>query len=175
MSAQEIVQIFDPEGNVTGVMTREEAEAANHAISNALIFIFDTGGRVWVQLRPQNKKHFPGIWDISACGAIAHGETPAQAAAREQFEEMGFNCDLIFVEEFMQAFPLQGNTTVRKSYLFIGVSDEQPKSNEEVDEFRAFEYDQLRREVVTYPELYTPSFLLELDKAVAAYKARPGQ
>jgi isopentenyl-diphosphate delta-isomerase len=169
----EVLEVLDEDGHVVGTMTRAEAEAANHVTQNVLVFIFDSSGRVWIQLRPQNKKHFPGLWDISTCGGVMHGETPAQSAEREQFEEMGFKCALEPVVSFMNEFPGHepGTTYRRLSHLFIGVSDVQPQVNDEVDEFKAVPYAELRADVAAHPDKYVPSFLLELDKAITAHQA----
>jgi isopentenyl-diphosphate delta-isomerase len=169
----EVLEILDEDGHVVGTMTRVDAEAANHVTQNVLVFIFDTSGRIWIQLRPKTKKHFAGLWDISTCGGVVHGETPAESAEREQFEEMGFKCTLEPVATFMNEFPGNnpGETYRRLSHLFIGVSDVQPQTNDEVDEFKALPYAELRADVEAHPEKYVPSFLIELDKAIPAYQS----
>jgi isopentenyl-diphosphate delta-isomerase len=172
--SSEVLEILDADGHVVGTMSREEAEAANRPTQNAIIWVFDSAGRVWIQLRPQNKKHYPGLWDASTCGGIKHGETPLESASREQSEEMGFTCDLEPVVSFMNVFPGHepGTTYRRLSHLFIGISDLQPQTNDEVDEFKAVPYAQLRADAAAHPEKYVPSFLAELDKAITAYEAR---
>ncbi len=170
MSNHEIVEIFDSHGNVTGTMTRGEAEHANHLTQNVLMFIFNTRGEVWFQLRPMTKKHYPGLWDISACGGVVTGEELITSARRELQEETGLVCELQYVESFMNVFPGDhGETRRRLSHLYIGVTDDIPRVNEEVDEFRALPVARLRAEVEADPHKFVPPFLLELDKAVAAH------
>lgn len=109
------------------------------------------------------------MWDISACGAIASGEDPLQAAERETFEETGIKTRLEFVENFMNVFPGEGAQTFRRlSYLYIGETDQQPVINEEVEEFRAVDYKELSIEIKQRPADFVPSFLMELEKAVSA-------
>jgi len=164
-----MIDVVDEAGNVIRTMSRAETEKLNHLIQNVLVFIFNPKGEVWIQLRPMHKKHFPGQWDISACGAVSSGETPDEAARRETFEEMGIKPELIFVESFLNEFPGQDSQTFRRlSHLYIGISEEEPKLNDEVDEFKAFDRKKLKKEVVTRPEKYVPSFLLELEKAIKA-------
>jgi isopentenyl-diphosphate delta-isomerase len=108
---------------------------------------------------------------VSACGAVLTAEKALDAAKREQLEEMGFNSELHFVETFMNKFTGQdGQPTQRLSHLFVGISDEIPEANDEVDEFVAVPHAELREQVVKQPAEYIPSFLIELDKATAAYK-----
>lgn len=170
----EFLEILDEDGIVIGSMTREEAESANHATQNVLVFIFDSAGRVWIQLRPQAKKHYPGLWDISTCGGVKLGETPLESALREQSEEMGFTTDLQHVLTFMNVFTDETATKTRRrlSHLYIGVSDLQPELNEEVDEFKAMPHEELLAHATAQPQHYVPSFVTELEKAIAAYKAR---
>lgn len=172
MPDNEIIDIFDKEGIYIGSMARHEAERDNHVIQNVIVFVFNSLGKVWIQKRPNKpNKHYPGLWDVSACGAIHTGEEPLAAAKREQQEEMGFVSDLRYVETFMNTFPDEAgkNTRQRLSHLFIGESEELPQPNEEVDEFLATPYKELRQQVIDNPQYYIPSFLLELDKAIAAF------
>jgi isopentenyldiphosphate isomerase len=172
----EILEVFDPDGHSLGTKTRAEAEDGGHTIQNALAFIFDSTGRVWIQQRHHTKKHFPSLWDISVCGAVHHDETPLQAAHREQSEELGYTCDLEHVTSFLNVFPqTHGSTDTyrRLSHLYIGVSDLQPQLNDEVEAFDALPYADLRADVVAHPEKYVPPFLTELDMAIKAYKASP--
>lgn len=166
MSSSEIIDILDDNGQVVGSINRDEAERANHTTQNVLIFIFNSSGQVWVQLRPKTKNHYPGMWDISACGGIVSGEEPDVAAERETEEETGLKPDLYHVESFMNVFPGDnGEQRRRLSHLYIGISDDKPKVNEEVDEFKLWEVDDLITDIKTNPEKYVPSFMFELQKA----------
>jgi isopentenyl-diphosphate delta-isomerase len=137
-----------------------------------LVFIYNSKGEVWLQKRPMHKKHFPGLWEISACGAVSSGESPGQAAKRETKEETGLEVDLKHVETFLNQFTGQDghNTTRRLSHLFIAVTEEEPQPNEEVDEFRAIDRKALEKKVETDPDKYVPSFLIELEKANTAFE-----
>jgi isopentenyl-diphosphate delta-isomerase len=174
MSDTEMIDVLDADGNVIRTITREEAERDNHLTENVLVFLFNASGEVWTQLRPQTKNHFPGRWDISACGGVVSGETPAQAAVREVLEETGLNPTLHYAETFLNVFPGDnGEERKRLSHLFVGVSDETPRINEEVDEFKAWQPDELRADIAANPNSYIPSFLVELDKALAAHAELP--
>lgn len=171
MSANEIIDILNSDGEVVDTITREEAERDNHLTQNVLIFIFNSLGKVWIQLRPMTKKHYPGRWDISACGGIISGETHGQAASRETLEETGLDMDLHYVESFLNIFPGDsGEERRRLSHLYVGINDNIPKVNDEVDEFKDLQPDVLRIDILNNPDNYTPSFIIELDKAVEGYK-----
>ncbi|PIS41357.1 MAG: hypothetical protein COT25_03535 [Candidatus Kerfeldbacteria bacterium CG08_land_8_20_14_0_20_42_7] len=105
MSTEEFLEIMDDKCRVIGTVIRQEAERANYITQNVLVFVFTQDRHLWIQKRPMSKKHFPGMWDISACGGMLKGEQPQQSAHREQKEEMGFSSDLRFVETFLNEFP----------------------------------------------------------------------
>jgi isopentenyl-diphosphate Delta-isomerase len=169
MSDAELLHVMDDKGNILRTVTREEAERDNHITPNAIIFIFTPKGEVWIQKRAKTKKHYPGVWDISACGGITHGEKPEESAQREMEEEMGFTCELHFVEAFLNEFPGEdGSTRRRLSHLFIGVSEKIPQVNEEVEAFAAVQGATLVKNIEEHPAAYVPSFLMELEKAQAA-------
>lgn len=171
MSKQEIIDVLNEDGEVVDTISRELAERDNHITENVLIFVFNSRGRVWVQLRPQTKNHYPGKWDISACGGVLSGETNEQAAHRETLEEMGIDVELHHVESFLNVFPGDsGEERKRLSHLYIGISDEQPQANNEVDEFKKWEPNELRADVKAHPDAYVPSFIVELDKAIKGFK-----
>lgn len=171
MSAAEVIDILDEAGEVVGSMSREEAEKDNHITANVLVFIFNSVGKVWVQLRPQHKKHYGGLWDISACGGVLSGEAHDAAADRETLEETELEVELHFVESFLNVFVGDnGETRKRLSHLYIAVSDKQPQVNKEVDEFKLWEVEPLRADAENRSESYVPSFIVELDKAVASYE-----
>ncbi len=176
MSTNEIIDILNAEGEKVGKMSREEAENDNHTTEHVLTFVFSSHGRVWVQLRPKTKKHYPGMWDISACGGVVSGESHEEAAKREAFEETGLEVDLHYVESFLNTFPDDsGETRKRLSYLYMAISDDKPVINDEIEEFKEWQVNELRQDVKSKPDKYVPSFLTELDKAVRGYELLVGQ
>src|SRR4030088_3038736 len=89
MAAGEMVEILNDDGVIVATISRIKAEANNHTTQNVLVFVFNSLGKVWVQLRPKAKKHYPGRWNVSACGGLLSSEEPDAAAAREVGEETG--------------------------------------------------------------------------------------
>lgn len=163
--------MFNDDGEVIGTISREQAERDNHTTANVLVFVFNSLGRVWVQLRPQTKSHYPGLWDISACGGVVSGESRDEAAGRESLEETGIELELKYVDSFLNVFTGDnGEERRRLSHLYIAVSDEVPQPNEEVDEFRDWDPKELRADAVKNPASYVPSFVVELDMAIEAVK-----
>lgn len=171
MHENEIVNVLNERGEVVDTVTREEADDGNHTIDNVIVFLFNSVGKVWIQLRPQSKKHFPGLWDVSACGGVDAREDKDEAAARETREETGLEVDLRYCESFVNTFTgPHGSETKRFSHLYIGQTEEIPQENDEVDEFKLVDQDWLIRDVEQNPANYIPSFLIEISKAVEYHK-----
>ena len=57
------------------------------------VAIFTPDGLMLVQKRSPDKKHWGGLWDMSAAGSVLAGESSQQGAARELYEELGLTYD----------------------------------------------------------------------------------
>lgn len=53
------------------------------------VCVFNSGGELLIQQRQPFKAGWSNLWDVSAGGSAIAGETSAQAARRELFEELG--------------------------------------------------------------------------------------
>ncbi len=58
------------------------------------VCILGSDGRMLIQQRQPFKHGFSNMWDVSCGGSALSGETSAQAAMREAFEEIGVKLDL---------------------------------------------------------------------------------
>ncbi len=67
------------------------AEGEHHL--SVHIAIFSTDGRMLIQRRVDGRKHWGGLWDISAAGSVTAGENSTEGAHRELLEELGLDRD----------------------------------------------------------------------------------
>ncbi len=58
------------------------------------VLLFDGEGRLLIQRRQNFKKGWSGLWDLTLGGSAIAGETSADAAERELFEELGIRQSL---------------------------------------------------------------------------------
>lgn len=58
------------------------------------VCLFDSHGRLLIQRRTENKRIWPGLWDVTVGGGVDAGETTRQGAEREVREELGYALDL---------------------------------------------------------------------------------
>jgi isopentenyl-diphosphate delta-isomerase len=172
MSAGEIINVFNENGEVIDTISRGQAEQeGGYLTENVLVFAFNSLGKVWSQLRPMNKNSSPGKWDISVCGGVSSEETHEQAALRETFEETGIEMGLHYTGSFLNVFPGDNGIERRRlSHVYVGTTDEIPQVNEEVDEFKDWQPDELREDAVNNPDKYVPSFIAEYDRGIAGYQ-----
>jgi len=169
MEVPETVNIVDENGEVIATVLREDADRENQTTENVLVFIFNSLGKLWIQLRPQDRTH-PGKWDISACGGVRNDENHEQAAKRETLEETGLELEPKYVGSFVNTFTLEtGKERTHLSYVYIAISDETPKATKDSDGFVDWEVEQLMAIATENPEEYVPSFTNELKKVLEIY------
>ncbi|PID30327.1 hypothetical protein CSA80_02795 [Candidatus Saccharibacteria bacterium] len=84
-------QGYEENGEVAGrVTTDEAARGALHG--SAHVWIWRRKGNVlevMLQRRSAKKRTWPNLWDISAAGHPAYGESMLEGAIRETYEEIG--------------------------------------------------------------------------------------
>lgn len=92
----ELFDVYDKERKIiyTGrekgsVLAKGEYKLVVH------VCIFNSKGEMLIQQRKADKKSWPNCWDFSVGGHVISGETSAQAAERETFEELGIKLNLI--------------------------------------------------------------------------------
>ena len=90
----ELWDLYDRERRPLGI-THERGkpipDGAYHLTVHIAIITPD--GRMLVQRRSPDKKHWGGLWDMSAAGSVVAGEDSTLGAARELYEELGLVYD----------------------------------------------------------------------------------
>ncbi|MFZ1719816.1 MAG: isopentenyl-diphosphate Delta-isomerase [Candidatus Moraniibacteriota bacterium] len=130
------------------------------------VWVFNARGELMLQQRAIEKYHCGGMWTNTCCSHPFPNETTKGAAHRRLQEEMGFDCELREVTEFIYHvnFP-NGLTEHEYLHVFIGHSDADPILNpEEASAFRWIPIETLKRDVALNPERYTYWSRLTLEK-----------
>ncbi|GAB97562.1 8-oxo-dGTP pyrophosphatase MutT (NUDIX family) [Kineosphaera limosa] len=89
MGARELVDLYDDHGRVVGQATRAQVRGQNLQHAATAVLVRNQRGELFVHRRTDTKDVYPGLFDVAAGGVVEAGEDPAQAAAREAFEELG--------------------------------------------------------------------------------------
>lgn len=90
----ELWDLYDKERRPLGITHERGKPIPDGAYHLSVhIAIFTPDGKMLVQRRSPNKKHWGGLWDMSAAGSVTAGEDSALGAARELYEELGLEYD----------------------------------------------------------------------------------
>ena len=90
----EIWDVYDKHCRPTGkTAVRGEPLGEGEYHLTVHICIFTPDGRLLIQQRAHDKSTWPSLWDITAAGSVLAGESVADGAHRELFEEIGLSRD----------------------------------------------------------------------------------
>lgn len=121
---------------------------------SAIVLIFNTQGKMALQLRAADDARYPLHWDFSAGGGIDLGEDHRISAVRETKKEIGVDVEPVFMGEEVY------RDSTREDHLFIykarhnGPFTPQP---EEVKEIRFFSIKKIER-MLKSGEKFHPEF-----------------
>lgn len=86
---EEMLDVLDKKGNVTGKARRSEVHAKGLIHRTVMFFVLDPKGRVFVNQRAEGKEFYGGYWSIVLGGHVSSGQTYEEAVLREAQEEAG--------------------------------------------------------------------------------------
>ena len=160
---EELFETFSEEGEPTGLVARDVVHKLGlwHRASN--VFLFRTDGQLVVQRRHGTKDVWPGAWDLSVAEHLEPGESFVAGAIRGLSEELGITgVTLKPVSNVIRTkleVAEQGIKDFEFQVCFRGVSDADVRpQTSEVAEIRLFQLDDLRVEMLSRPENFTPWF-----------------
>jgi isopentenyl-diphosphate delta-isomerase type 1 len=136
--SDEILEIVDAQGNVTGTASRDEIHKDNtllHRVVHALIF--NSEGLLLLQKRSMSKDLEPGKWDTSVGGHVNPGEDVNAALKREAEEELSVtDCEYTFLYRYIHSNDVESELV----YSFTGIVNGDVNFNEdEISEVRFWE------------------------------------
>ena len=137
------------------------------------LFIFNSGGQLLVQKRTSTKYHSKGLWSNTCCGHPRPGESIEAASRRRLREEMGFDCCVEKVFEFVYRVKLDnGFTNTNTSTCWSGdlMARRLPNDNE-VDDWDWVNLAKIREDIQTHPENYTYWFRISIDELCRSVKS----
>ena len=85
----ELLDVVDEQDRVVGQAIRREVRRRRLLHRFSSVLCRDPAGRLYVHRRTDDKDVYPGMYDMTAGGVLAAGETYLEAARRELAEELG--------------------------------------------------------------------------------------
>jgi isopentenyldiphosphate isomerase len=95
----ELVDVIDEDGNVTGTVTRAEVREHNLRHRSVFVVVVNRANEVLVHRRADWKDVWPSAWDLAFGGVVESGEALEAAAGRELNEEAGITAELSYLGE----------------------------------------------------------------------------
>ena len=142
----EIVDLVDERNSVVGETTKENAHKTGERHRAAHVFVLNSKGEIFLQLRAKDKFLLPGLWDSSVGEHVKKGEGFEAAALRGLQEELGItNAKIEFIAE--KEIDYKGKTVHNHEFvqLFSCIFDGKIKINRnEIDDGRFFSLEEAR-------------------------------
>ncbi|QLQ10629.1 MAG: NUDIX domain-containing protein [Nocardioidaceae bacterium] len=86
----EDVWLVDEAGELAGSAPRRQVRAQNLHHAATAVLVRNSAGLIYLHQRAADKDWAPSHFDVAAGGILRYGEDPAESAAREVAEELGF-------------------------------------------------------------------------------------
>lgn len=137
------------------------------------VYIFNSVGQLLLQKRSSTKYHSQGLWSNTCCGHPRLGESIEEAARRRLGEEMGFDCELKEVFEFIYHAKLDNGFYEHEyDHVMIGKCDEIPTPNrDEVDDWKWTDLTTIKLDMGKHSEDYTYWFRTSFDELCRSIKS----
>jgi isopentenyl-diphosphate delta-isomerase len=133
MGTDQKVVLVDIHDRRLGVEDKINAHLNGGQLHRAVsVFVFNSQGEVMLQQRADTKYHSQSLWSNTCCSHPFDGEEILDAAHRRLREEMGFDCNMVEVFNFMYRCDLgNGFTEHELDHVVFGRYDGQPTLNPE--------------------------------------------
>lgn len=160
------VILVDEQDNEIGTEEKLKAHQKGKLHRALSILVFNSKNEVLIQQRAKTKYHTPGLWTNTCCSHPRKGEKTKDAAHRRLKEEMGFDCELDEKFSFVYKAEFENGLTEHEyDHVFFGKFDGTPKPDpQEADDYKWVSMDELKKDIKTHPQKYTPWFMMILEK-----------
>jgi isopentenyldiphosphate isomerase len=162
INPEEIFPIVDENGRKIGEAPRKTCHDGKSMLLHPVVHLhlFNSSGKLFLQMRSSSKDIQPGKWDTSVGGHVAPGESVEEALLREANEEIGIKG---FDYSFLGKYIWESSREREFVYSFKAVSDITPSINKnEIDEGRFWSKEEIIN--ASGKDIFTPNFEREFQK-----------
>ncbi|NCC72069.1 MAG: isopentenyl-diphosphate Delta-isomerase [Sphingobacteriia bacterium] len=162
----EKVILVDESDNPVGEMEKMEAHKKAVLHRAFSIFVFNDKNELMLQQRALNKYHSPGLWTNTCCSHPRSGEELLEAGHRRLREEMGFDCELQKIFDFIYRAKLdKGLTEHEFDHVLFGRYNGIPLINpNEVSAWKWMSMNDIAADMHKRPENYTVWFRIAFNR-----------
>jgi len=162
----EKVILVDQYDNPIGEMEKMEAHEKAVLHRAFSVFVFNQNNELMLQQRALTKYHSPGLWTNTCCSHPRTGETLLEAGHRRLQEEMGFDCKLEKIFDFIYKAELdKGLTEHEFDHVLVGRFTESPRINpDEVHHWKWMSMEAIAADMQSNPDSYTIWFKIAFDR-----------
>jgi isopentenyl-diphosphate delta-isomerase len=176
-SEEEPLILVDQSDREIGHLSKGECHDGDGVLHRAFsLFIFNPAGELLLQQRSAEKRLWPRFWSNSCCSHPRRGETMEVATERRLAQELGMTSDVHHLFTFQYQAPyLDLGSENEVCWVFAGLSDAPPRPNvHEIADVRWIAADDLDREFLTQPEVFTPWFAMEWPRVRTVFRQKLG-
>lgn len=156
----QLIDIVNDKNEVIGKVTEDELYHKKLAHRIVHVLVFDSKGKMALQLRSKTKSFCPGYWSTTVGGRVQSGESYQEAAIREMKEEIGVALDLeqiaddIYTHDGLKMF----------QRIYKATFDGQLSTSD--PDIERFEYKSLEeiQEIINNGQKFHPEFMVILKK-----------
>jgi len=148
--------LVDEQNNITGYGKKMQVHRDGQLHRAFSIFVVNQAGQLMLQRRAFEKYHSGGLWANTCCSHPLKGEDPSQTIHDRLLEEMGFDCELKPLFNFIYKAEFDNGLTeyeLDQVYLGYYEGDAHPNPNE-VCEWKWVDIDTLKMDLEKSPEQY---------------------
>ncbi|HEX9655201.1 MAG TPA: isopentenyl-diphosphate Delta-isomerase [bacterium] len=160
------VILVDEQDQEVGVADKLAAHREGKLHRAFSIFIFNRRGEMLLQKRSLNKYHSGGLWSNACCSHPQPGESITVATARRLQEELGINCRLKKLFDFIYLARMSNKLIEHEfDHVYVGRYRGAVNPNpEEVMEYRWISPEDLKHELLRNPKSFTIWFKIAVEK-----------
>jgi isopentenyl-diphosphate delta-isomerase len=168
----ELLVLVDENDVQTGVGEKMDIHQKGLLHRAFSIFVFNSNKELLLQQRSMDKYHSAGLWTNTCCSHPGPGEDILTAAHRRLQEEMGFNCDLTDVFNFIYRAEFDnGLIESELDHVIIGYYNRNPIVNpEEVMNYKWVNTSWLQRDIEENSKKYTEWLKISFEKVLPFLK-----
>lgn len=162
----EHVILVDAHDRELGLMEKMEAHQKGLLHRAFSVFVLNDKKELLLQRRAFDKYHSGGLWTNTCCSHPRKDEDVEAAAHRRLKEEMGFDCELEKVLDFVYRADFSDGLTEHEfDHVFVGYYNGSPEINtQEVAEYKWMPLDEVKRDLQENPDNYTEWFKIIFDR-----------